>query len=261
MGEFGPQCVGLPLREVAAPVGQFAYVRPGDVVRRAERVEDLVDLVDLRVADKQRVALLHLCHDAPDRPDVDSPVIVLAPQQDLGSALPECDDFVSVGPGREGVGPGQAEVGQLDSLGVEFDQHVLGLEVAVEDALLVALIETNQHLAGEVSEGGVVHEVALGVGGLLDVVDDVLLEVLVALLEDELQVAHLGVDYLEQVDHVGVADLLQEGDLTQGSRGNAFLRASVPPLVELHLLDGHDLMGQTVLPFEHIAIGSIADLL
>lgn len=132
-----------------------------------------MNLVYLRVTHVQRVPLLHFNHDAPDRPDIHPSVLVLAAEQYLRRALPQGHHFVRLRPRREPLCPCQPKVGQFDRGVLHVDEHVLRLEVAVDDAAFVALLEADQHLAGEFAEGLVVHLEALVVDGFFDVVDDV----------------------------------------------------------------------------------------
>ena len=79
----------------------------------------------------------HLGENAPDGPDVDWAGVLVGAEQDLGSAVPQGDDLVRVDADRDAEGPGEAKVGDLDGAAL-VDEQVLGLEVPVEDAPLVA---------------------------------------------------------------------------------------------------------------------------
>ena len=59
------------------------------------------------------------------------------------------DDLMRVCAERHGEGAREAEVGELEGAFLWVDEHVLRLEVAVEDAVRVAPREASQHLESE----------------------------------------------------------------------------------------------------------------
>ena len=87
----------------------------------------------------------HFREDAAEAPDVDGGGVGLGAEEDLWCAVPERDDLVGVGADGEGEGAGEAEVGELDGAAV-VDEQVLRLEVAVEDAVRVAVRDARQQL-------------------------------------------------------------------------------------------------------------------
>ena len=87
----------------------------------------------------------HFREDAAEAPDVDGGGVGLGAEEDLWRAVPERDDLVGVGADGEGEGAGEAEVGELDGAAV-VDEQVLRLEVAVEDAVRVAVRDARQQL-------------------------------------------------------------------------------------------------------------------
>lgn len=113
-GHAVAQLVFVPLGVIVSEVGQFGDSRPGVFVGGADALENLVDLVDLGVAHKKRVPLLHFRHDAADRPHVDASVLVLTAQQDFGRPVPQGHYFVCLRPRGEALRPRQAEVRQFD---------------------------------------------------------------------------------------------------------------------------------------------------
>jgi hypothetical protein len=128
----------LPLGETALEVGERSDTRPVGFGRCAENAEDLEDLVDLRVAREKRLASSHLGEDAADGPHVDTSRVLATAKQNLGRAVPEGDDFVSVSAERNTKGASQTKIGQLQ-VALLVDEQVLRLEIAVQDAVRVAV--------------------------------------------------------------------------------------------------------------------------
>lgn len=257
--------VGLPfpLREAALEVGEAGDAGPVVFTGRAEDAEDFEDLVDFRVTGEERLAGGHLGEDAADRPHVDAGAVLAAAEQDLGSAVPEGDDFVGVGAERNAEGTGQAKVGELQ-VALFVDEEVLRLEVAVQDTVGVAVAHAIEKLEGEFldlsgesarhasvspSSTGSYHVRAqshvslaaihdtLGQGLATSALADgkslhVALEVEVEVLEDEVQLVAVGVDDVEQADNVRVVHLLEQGDFADGGRRNAFVLGLEADLLE-----------------------------
>lgn len=71
------------------------------------------------------------------------------------------------------------------------------------------------------------------------------LQIGVHVLEDEHELA-LGVDDIVEGEDVGVLQLLHQGDLADGCGGCAFFR------IEVDLLEGNELAGLAVTPFEDL---------
>lgn len=124
-----------PLGEGLLPVGELPHARPAVLVRRAHDLEDLEELVDLRVAREQRAVVDHLDEDAADGPDVDGRRVRLGAEQDLGRAVPERDDLVRVRAHGDAKRAREPKVGELELVARALDEQVLGLEVAVQDAV------------------------------------------------------------------------------------------------------------------------------
>lgn len=121
---------------------------------------------------------------------------------------------------RDSKGARQSEIGELEHA-VLVDQQVLRLEVAVDDAVRVAvgqaleqLVRVRLHEAGR--EGARVH---------------VLFQVEVQELKDEEQ-AGVRVHNVQQRDDVGVAQLAQQRDLADGGGGHALVLGLEPDLLE-----------------------------
>ena len=100
----------------------------------------------LRASDnRENGSTHHFDEDTAEAPKIDGRRVSLHAQQDLGGAVPEGHDLVGQVSDGHGEGAGEAEVGQLDpTLGVH--EQVLGLEVAVEDAVGVAVGDPGQQL-------------------------------------------------------------------------------------------------------------------
>ena len=134
-----------------------------------------------------------------------------------------------MGVGAEGdtKGSGETEVGELE-VAFLVDEQVLGLQVAVEHAVLVAEGNALQQLVHEGFDNLWLQSSALAV------CVHVLLEVAVHELEHQHKFV-LGVDHIVQRDDVLVFKLLHQGNLSDSRRGRAFLR------VEMNLFQGDDL--------------------
>ena len=141
----------LPLRERRFEVWEGSDTRPLRLRRRAQDSEDLENLVNLAVSREQWLARRHLREDAPDTPHVDSRAVLAATKQDLGRTVPECDDFVGVSAERDAEGAGETEVGELE-VAFLVDEEVLGFEIAVEDAVGVAVAGTLEELGAEFAD-------------------------------------------------------------------------------------------------------------
>lgn len=88
-----------------------------------------------RVPRKQGPAVDHLHEDTPDRPHVDRRRVGFRSQQNFRRPVPKGNDLVRVGADGEAKGAREAKVGQLEEVVGAVDEEVLGLEVAVEDAV------------------------------------------------------------------------------------------------------------------------------
>jgi hypothetical protein len=143
-------------------------------VRRKNAPEDPEDFVDFRVSREQRLAHDHLGKDAPDGPHVDSGRVMSRTEEDFGGAIPEGDNLfppslsvcsrrkggrrethlVRVGTKRNSERAGESKVGELE-VAFFVDEEVLGLEVAVKDAVGVEVIDAVDELVGllQVGEG------------------------------------------------------------------------------------------------------------
>ena len=196
--------------------------------------EDLEDLINLRVAWEQGLSCAHLGEDAADRPHVYSGRVLAASKENLGSAVPQSDDFVGVRTQGNAESTREAEVGELE-VAVTVDEQVLGLQVAVENTVAVAVANAVAQLAHELADNLVTKSelVELESGALGQCFASssvahgerlhVLLQIEVEEFHDEVQLVAIGMHNVEQAHDIGVAHLLEERDLANGGGGYAFV--------------------------------------
>lgn len=182
-----------PLGEAILVVGQLLYSWPNVVSGGAERAKDFKDLVNLGVTWEERMSQSHLGKDAADGPHVDGGAVVSRAQQHFGRTVPERYNFVGIGAERDTKGTGETKVGELE-VTFAVDEKVLRLQVAVEDAVCVAVVKTANELIGELANDFGTHTVASAVSR--DMVH-VLAQVKIEELKDEVQPAFL-VNNVEQ---------------------------------------------------------------
>jgi hypothetical protein len=190
------QVLGFPLGKLV-PVAQSRDARPDVLPGRAEQLEDVEELLELGVAGEERLLPRELGEDAPDGPDVHRGGVVRAAQQNFGSSVPQRDDLVRVRFNRHGEGASEAEVGNLDDVLGFVDEEVLGLEVAVHDAVAVDVRAAEAQLVHKVLDDLLLD----GIRGASAREVHEPLEVLVEVLEDEVQhslAVFLDVLHLEQ---------------------------------------------------------------
>jgi hypothetical protein len=154
--------------------------------------------------------------------------------------------LVRVGLYRQREGPSKPEITKLETPAL-VNEQILRLHVTVHDPLGVALGHALDHLVRERLDRLLRERVFEAV--------HVLLQVLVQEVEDQPQAA-LGVDEVFQRADVGVVQLLEEGDLPDGGRGDALVF-----VVQADLLEGYLLLGQLVDGFVDDAVGALTDLL
>jgi hypothetical protein len=118
--------------------------------------EDLEDLVNLRVTREERLARAHLSEDAANGPHVDAGGVLPTSQQNLWRAVPQCDDLVRVCAQRDTERARETEIGEL-KVEVVVDEEVLRLQVAVQNAVSMAVTHALGQLHHELLHHGVVH--------------------------------------------------------------------------------------------------------
>lgn len=164
---------------------------------------------------------------------------------------------MSVALERNSKGPAEAEISYLENALVLINEKVLRLQIAVEDAVAVAvgdalakLVEKTLDESG--GHGPRVRGLAVGI--------DELLEIGVEILEDEVEkrlVVLLEVLDAEKANDVeGLGEEVEEGDLAEGGGRDAFLVH-----FEASLLESHHLATGFLLRLVHLAVGAFAHLL
>ena len=203
------------LRERRFEIVQFQSIRPVILVRGAQNFENLEDLIDLRIAHEQRPTLYHLRENAASRPEIDSETVGLLPEQNLRAPVPERHDLVSVGLNGKAEGSGKTEVRKFDVLSLGVDEQILGLEVPMEDPVLVQVDERLQNLVQE--------QLRLLLGQrLVSLLLHVLFQIELEVLEDQVELV-LAVDNFLQLDNVGMAQALEETNLSDGGGGHTIV--------------------------------------
>ena len=210
--------------------------------------ENLEELIDFRVAVKERTASGHLGENAANAPDVDGARVARRAQQHFGRTIPERDDLVRVDAYGNAEGARQAEVGQLDHA-VLVDEQVLRLEIAMHGASLMAVEYALCDLM-EVALDELRLE-QLVVGQRLHV----LLEVHGEELEDQVELVLLH-EHVHERDDVGMLKLAQQRDLAYGRARHALL-----VVLQADFLERHQLIGDLVLALVDDAVRALADLL
>lgn len=113
--------------------------------------EDLEDLVNLRVAREERLSCAHLGKDATNGPHVNASRVLASTQENLGGSVPQSDDLVGVCAQRNTKGAGKTEIGELE-VALLVNEEVLGLEIAVQDAVGVAVLDAIAKLEHELAD-------------------------------------------------------------------------------------------------------------
>ena len=142
------------------------------------KLENLKYLIDLRIPHKERPLLDQLNKDATNRPHVHTERVLLLPQQDLRSPVPERFHLMGKRLDRDGESPCQAKVTDLD-VSLAVDEEVLWLEVTVDDALGVAVVDSTEKLVD--------HFLDLGLGHCFFVASHVFLQVVLDIFKNEVE--------------------------------------------------------------------------
>jgi hypothetical protein len=144
----------LELRERTLVVWEVGNSGPSVVVGRTVEGEDLEDLIDFGVAHEESLPLDQLDEDAPYRPNVNGKRVLLLSEENFWGPVPESFDFVGEGPDRDAESSGKTEICELYH-SVFIDEKVLGLQVSVDNATGVAVVQAAEDLI----------EVGLGIRG------------------------------------------------------------------------------------------------
>ena len=224
-------------------LGKTRDPRPRPLGRRAHQPEDLEQLVLVRGAGEQGAAREHLRHDAAGAPDVDAGVVSPTPEQDVRGAIPQRDDLVAESVDGDAEGAREAEIREFQ-LPLVVDEQVLGLEVAVQDAVFVAEGYAAQELPHEAFDGAGFEGAARAAVGRVVAVH-VLFEVFVHVLEDEHEFV-FGVDDVVEGDDVFMFEFFHQADLAYCRAGGAFFA------VEVDLFQGYEGAGLAIAAFEYL---------
>ncbi len=238
LGEEEPQILSGVHLKVRLVLGELGDARPGTLRGRAHQPEDLLQLVLVGRAGEQGPAGVHLRHDAAGRPDVDARVVRATAEKHIRRTVPEGHHFVGEGVDGNTECAGQTEVCKLQ-LAASVDEEILRLQVAVQDAVVVAEGDATEELVHEGLDRDVVQLAAIAAR------IHVFLQVLVHVLEYEHELV-FGMDDIVQGDNVLMLELLHQRDLPYGSRWGAFLR------VKVDLLQRHKLARLTIPSFENL---------
>mmetsp|Transcript_23091 Transcript_23091/g.64755 ORF Transcript_23091/g.64755 Transcript_23091/m.64755 type:complete len:392 (-) Transcript_23091:323-1498(-) len=242
-----------PIRKHRRVVRQPRDSRPIIIGGRSPDPEDLVQLVNFRIAGEQRRRRAvhgqgrgHLGQDAADAPDVDRRRVVFRSQQYLRCSIPQRHHLARVR-ARPAERAREAEVRDLERPTVDRAPHqdVLGLEVAMQDAPLVEVRDAREDLRREVGAGLVVQR---------PVVADVLAEVAIQQFHQEVD-AVVDEEGLAQRHDVWMREILEQRDLAQRRDRHAFLVV----LGDAHPLQGEDVVRRLVADLVHRAVDAGAD--
>lgn len=119
-------------------------------VRRAQHVVNLVQLTELcAVARKDGLLGENLHHDAGGAPNIYRSSVLGLTEKQFGRSVPDCDDAVRVVELVPfGVETSKTKVGNLENT-VAADQNVGCLDVSVQHTTHVEVLETFEHLLGQ----------------------------------------------------------------------------------------------------------------
>lgn len=227
----------------------------------AQQPENMEQLLELGIPGEQRLPSNHFGEDASDGPDVDGGGVVSGTKQNLRSPVPERDDLMSVALERNSESTTKAQICNFKDALVLVQEKVLGLQIAVEDAVAVAVGDAFAKLEEEgLNEGW---RKGPGVGTLAMGIDE-LLEIGVKILKDQVKVGLgaavlVGIDMFDakETDNVeGLGKHLEEGDLSESGRRNALLVH-----LKTGLLKGHQLAIRLVFGLVNLAVGTLPYLL
>ena len=237
--------IDLPLGKGHFHIWQILKTLPGLFSRRAQRPENFEDLPHFRVSVKERPFVSHFVENSAHRPHVDAGSVDFLSEQHLWGPVPECDHFMGVAFQRQSKSACKSKVSDFELFTLGVDEQVTRLEVAVHDAALVAVHQPLQQL--------VHHALGLvGREGCAPLVQ-VLLEVQVEELENQVQLV-LPVDDVLELDDVWVAQLLQQRNLADRSRGDALAR-----VFQANFLEGANVVCLAVNGLENDAVSSISE--
>lgn len=109
-------------------------------------LEDLEDLINLRISWEERLSRAHLCEDTPNRPHIHTSRVLTPSKQNLRRTIPESYDFVGIGSKRDSKSTSKTEISQLE-VAIAVDEQILGLKIAMQDPMTVAVSHALAQLA------------------------------------------------------------------------------------------------------------------
>jgi len=239
-----PQVLSGVHLEILLVFGVLRDTRPGSLGWGTHDAEDAHKLIFVCSARKERSSSIHLRHDAAGRPDVDACVVCSAPKQHVRCSIPERDNFVGERIDWDTKCSCQAKVGKL-KLTFVVDEQILGLQVAVEHSVCMAVVDTLEQLMHKRFDGDWVQcsPIALRI--------HVFLQILIHIFEDKHELI-LSVNDIVEAKKVLVLQFFHQRDLTYGCRWRAFLR------VEMNFLQRNQFPSLSISSFENSGVGSFS---
>jgi len=171
-------------------------------------------------------------------------------EENLRRSIPQSDNLMRVALERDGEGAAEAQISDLENPLLLVEEKVLGLEIAVEDTVAVAvryaLAELEEKTLNKLGrEGPNIRALAVGIYELLEVS----IEVLEDEVEDGLGEGGGGgllgfgdlidmFDGEESHDVDGLGEKLQKRDLSESRRRHALLVHLQPRLLQRHHVAG-----------------------
>mmetsp|Transcript_34817 Transcript_34817/g.81239 ORF Transcript_34817/g.81239 Transcript_34817/m.81239 type:complete len:241 (-) Transcript_34817:420-1142(-) len=137
--------LGWPTRKAGLEVWQLCEARP-DILRWcAKLLKDPEYCVNLGVTSKEGSSRRHLCDYTTDAPHIHWQTVYMASEQDLGGAVPDCHDFVSVLAKGHPKWSCQPKVCDLQAQSL-VDQEVLRFEITMQNPACMAKFDSAQKL-------------------------------------------------------------------------------------------------------------------
>lgn len=189
--------------------GKGGDAGPGAFAGCAHEAEDFLKLVFVGSAGEKGATGVHFRHDAAGGPDVDAGIVGAGSEEDVRGAVPEGYDFIGEGVDWDPESSCETEIGEFE-LALVVDEEVLRLEIAMQDAVLVAEGDALKELVHEGFDRDVVELTALTAR-----VHE-FLEVFVHVLKHEHEFV-FGMDDVVQGHDIFVLELFHEGNFADGS--------------------------------------------
>jgi len=108
-------------------------------------LEDLENLIDLRIAHEKWSLLDELSKDASDGPHVDAKRVFSFSKKNFWSSIPESFDLMCKSLDWDGKCPCETEIANLD-VALVIDKEILGLKVPMDHSFGVAVVDTTEKL-------------------------------------------------------------------------------------------------------------------